>query len=175
MTEPTPQPDRVVQIDINAPITQVWDEITKTGRIQRAVYNTVLDGELRPGGRLRYYSPNRKRVFVVGEVKEIEPPHRFVHTYVMTLNPDPPTLVTWELEERDGACRVTLIHSGWTDAHKTADKTAAGWEEILGLLKAQVETGQIPLKTRVMYGVMGLFSFALPKTTTVDYADRQGW
>ena len=175
MTEPTSQPDRVVRIDIQAPITEVWDEITKTGRIQKALYNTVLDGELRPGGRLRYYSPNRKRVFVVGEVMEIEPPHRLVHTYILTLNPDLPTVVTWELEEVDGACRVTLTHSGWTDAHTTADKVAAGWTEILGLLKAQVETGDVPLKTRVMYKVMGYFSFALPKTTTVEYADKQGW
>lgn len=175
MTEPTPQPDRVVRIDIDAPITAVWDEITKTGRIQKALYNTVLDGDLHPGGRLRYYSPNRKRVFVVGEVMEIEPPHRFVHTYVMTLDPDLPTVVTWELEEVGNTCRVTLTHSGWTDAHKSADKNEAGWTEILGLLKAQVETGDVPFKTRMMYRVMGFFSFALPKTTSVEYADKQGW
>ena len=175
MTEPTPQPDRIVRIDIEAPITKVWDEITKTGRIQKALYNTILDGQLQPGGRLRYYSPNRKRVFVVGEVMEIEPPHRFVHTYVLTLDPDLPTVVTWELEEVGNACRVTLTTSGWTTAHKSADKVEAGWKEILGLLKAQVETGNVPLKTRVMYSVMGFFSFALPKTTTVEYADEQGW
>lgn len=169
------QQDRVVSITINAPVEKVWQEITKTGRIQRAVYNTVLEGELTPGSRLRYYSIDRKRVFVVGEVVEVDAPNKFVHTYIMTLDPDPVTVVTWELEAVDNGCRVTLTHSGWTEAHRTGDKTAAGWTEILGLLKAEVETGQIPLKTRVIYRMMGLFQFALPKTTSSKYADEQGW
>ncbi len=174
MTDPG-QKDRVLSITINVPLDRVWHEITKTGQIQRAVYNSVLEGAMTPGSRLRYYSADKKRVFVVGEVLEFEPPHRFVHTYIMTMNPDPVTVVTWELEEVDGGCRITLTHGGWTDEHKTADKTVAGWTEILGLLKIELETGKLPFKTRIMYRLMGLFQFALPKTTSLGYADKQGW
>ena len=175
MSQDSPRDERVVSITIQAPVERVWDEITKTGTLQPAVYNTVLDCDMTPGSRLRYYSQNKKRVFVVGEVIEVTPPTRFVHTYVMTLNPDPVTVVTWELEDVGGACKVTLTHRGWTEAHKTEEKTVAGWTEILALLKSQVETGGLPLKTRVMYGMMGFFQFALPKTTSVDYVDEQGW
>src|SRR5215213_7328682 len=80
----TSLPDHVISIHIGVPVRRVWDEITKTGRIQRALYNTVLDCELRPGGRLRYYSPDRKRVFIVGEIVAVEPPTRFAHTYMFT-------------------------------------------------------------------------------------------
>jgi uncharacterized protein YndB with AHSA1/START domain len=90
--------EHVVSIEIAAPVQKVWDEITKTGRIQRALYNTVLDSTLQPGAKLRYYSPDRKRVFIVGEVVEVVPLRRFVHTFVMMLRPEPPTLVTWTLE-----------------------------------------------------------------------------
>jgi uncharacterized protein YndB with AHSA1/START domain len=175
MTDAAPPREHVASILIDAPIQKVWDEITKTGTIQRAVYNTILDSTLKAGDRLRYYSPNRKRVFVVGEVVEVEAPKKFVHTYIFTMKPGPPTLVTWDLAETDEGCRVTVTHSGWTDAHEDVDKQAAGWREILGLLKAEVETGTIPLKTRLQYAAMGLMSFMLPKTTKAGYADEQGW
>lgn len=168
-------PDHVVSIHIAVPVARVWEEITKTGRIQKALYNTVLESELRPGARLRYYSPNRKRVFIVGEVVAVEPPHRFTHTYRMLLNGlEPETLVTWELKEEANGTRVTIRHSGWTSAHKAPHKVKAGWTEILGLLKADLETGNIPLKTRVLYAVMNAMLFMLPKTTRKAFADEQG-
>lgn len=175
MTEAALGDERVVSIYIDAPIERVWDEITKTGSLQRPLYNTVLIGDLAPGSRLRYASKDHKHVFVVGEVLEVTAPTRFVHSYIMTMNPDPETTVAWDLAEEGSGCRVTLTHSGWTDQHTTAEKTAKSWTEILGLLKSEVETGDIPLKTRLTYRLMGLFSFALPKRTSSDYADQQGW
>lgn len=71
--------------------------------------------------------------------------------------------------------QVTVTHSGWTEEHgKAAEKSAAGWKEILGLLKQELETGRIPLKTRIMYRVMGWLTFMMPKTTRTAYLDRQG-
>ncbi len=171
----SPPIEHHLSIVIQASVETVWEEITKTGRLQRAFFNTVLETDLRPGARLRYYSPDRKRVFVVGEVLEVEAPTRLVHTYMLTLNPEPFTTVTWVLEEVEGGCRVNLTHDGFTDAHKAPEKIGDGWKEILALLKSEVETGRIPLKTRVQYRVMGWLSFALPKSTTVRHADEQGW
>jgi hypothetical protein len=53
---------------------------------------------------------------------------------------------------------VTPTHSEWTDAHKKPEKTRAGWEEILGLLKTELETGDIPTKTKLQYVFMGMLS-----------------
>lgn len=171
-----PMPDHVVSIHIAVPIQQVWAEITKTGRVQRALYNTVLDTQLRPGAKLRYQSQNGKRVFIVGEVVEVVPPYTFKHTYRMLMNGvEEPTVVTWSLEEENDGTRVTITHSGWTSAHKAPDKVAAGWREILGLLKADLETGDLPAKTKFMYAMMGAFMFMLPKTTKAEFADQQGW
>lgn len=167
--------ERVASIFIHSPMQRVWDEITKTGSLQRALYNTVLIGDLSPGSRIRYSSEDHKHVFVVGEVIEVTPPTRYVHTYIMTMHTDPETTVAWDLAEEDGGCRVTITHSGWTDEHRTADRTVKSWAEILGLLKSEVETGSIPLKTRVTYRLMGLFSFALPKRTSAAHADEHGW
>lgn len=168
MSEPTPLDDHVLSIKIQAPRQTVWDEITKTGAIQRALYNTVLETTLEPGSRLRYYSPDRKRVFIIGEVMEVDPPSRFVHTYVMTQNPEPPTVVTWELTDEGDGCRVTLTHSGWTTAHSKPEKVVGGWQQILGLLKADLESGTLPFGARVMYAVMGAMMWALPARTKTE-------
>ena len=170
----TTVPEHVISIHIGVPPERVWEEITRTGRVQPALYNTVLDCELRPGSRLRYYSPDRKRVFIVGEVVEVDPPQTFAHTYRFTTRDETPTLVRWELRAEAGGCRVTITHSGWTPDHKAPEKTAAGWEEILRLLKSELETGRLPLRTRIMYRVMGWLTFMLPRTTRTEYIDAQG-
>lgn len=174
MTPTETLPDHVISIHIAVPVQRVWDEITKIGKVQRALYNTVLEAELRPGARLRYYSPNRKRVFIVGEVVEVDAPRKFSHTYRLLLNGvEPATLVTWELTEEGTGTRVTIRHSGWTSAHKAPEKVASGWREILGLLKADLETGNLPLKARIMYAIMGRLLFLMPKTTSAEFVDRE--
>jgi uncharacterized protein YndB with AHSA1/START domain len=175
MTEARPLADHVLSIDIAVPIERVWREITKTGTIQRALNNTVLESSLTPGSKLRYYSPNKKRVFVVGEVVEVVRPRKFAHTWKFTMSPDDPTLVTWELTEIPGGCRVRLTHSRWTDRAKMYKSVAKTWGEILRLLKIELESGDIPLKTKLLYRVFGTLEFLLPKSTTVDHVTRAGW
>ncbi len=167
MTDTT-LPARTTSIVIAAPVQTVWDEITKTGAVQRPVYNTVLDIDLVPGGQLRYFSPNRKRVFVAGEVLEVDPPRKLRHTYIFTMKPEPVTEVTWELEEVPEGCRVTITHAGWT-TQKDADKHINGWTEILGLLKSELETGDIPTKTKLIYAVQGWFMWAMPAKTKSEH------
>ena len=165
---------RVASIVIGVPPEKVWEEITRTGSLQRAVYNTILDADLRPGGKMRYSTQDRSRVFVAGEILEVDPPRKLRHTYIFTMKPGPVTEVTWELEPVPEGCRVTITHAGWTD-DTMADKQAAGWTEILGLLKSELETGDIPTKMKIIYWLQGLFGFALPKTTKREYVDGQGW
>ncbi len=175
MSEPQGLADHVLSIDIQAPVERVWEEITRTGRVQRALFNTVLETELRPGSRLRYYSPNRQRVFIVGEVVEVSPPYRFAHTYMFVQRPEEPTLVTWELHEIPGGTRIVLTHGGFTDQLKTHHSVVKGWTSILELLKQQIETGDIPLRTKFTYRLMGAFTFMLPKATRTEEVERAGW
>lgn len=174
MNEPRNLPDQVASIHIDVPVERVWEEITRTGRVQPALFNTALESDLVPGARLRYYSPDRERVFVIGEVIEIDPPRRLVHTYRFTMwKGGGPTRVTWELEEEAGGCRVTVTHSGWTDAHEAPEKSGAGWREILSLLKRLLETGSLPWTTRVKYRLMDAMSFLLPERTRTSYLDAR--
>lgn len=174
MTDPTTI-EHVLSVEIHAPVQKVWDEITKTGSIQRPLYNTVLHTDFEPGSRLRYSSGDGKRVFVVGEIVEVRPPTLFSHTYRFTQRDEPFTLVTWQLEETPTGCRVTLTHGGFTDRSWKPEKVKAGWEEILGLLKSEVETGRIPFRTRLMYRIMNAMMFMMPKATKAEEVAKKGW
>ncbi len=93
------------------------------------------------------------------------PPRKLVHTFRFVGLAETPTLVEWTLEEAGGATRVTVVHSRFVDQKKTADSVRTSWVGILGNIKAVVETGNVPLKTRIVHGLMQTFMFMAPKNT----------
>lgn len=152
-------------VEIKAPVADVWAEITKLKHIQKPMFGTVLDTDFKPGSRMIYRSQDGKRVFILGEVHEFVPPKRFVHTFRFTNLAEAPTLVEWDLEERAGVTRVTVTHSKFVDQNKTANSVRTSWVNILNDIKAVVETGNVPFKTRLLLRLMSAFMFALPKST----------
>ena len=152
-------------VEINAPVADVWAEITKLRHIQKPMFGTVLDTDFKPGSRMIYRSEDGKRVFILGEVQEFVPPKRFVHTFRFANLAEAPTLVAWDLEEHAGVTRVTVTHSKFVDQKKTSDSVRTSWVGILENIKAVVETGDVPIKTRLMLRMMSAFMFMLPKNT----------
>ena len=156
---------QVHTIEIKAPIADVWAEITKLKHVQKPMFNTVLETDFKPGSRMLYRSEDGKRVFILGEIRECRPPTRLVHTFRFTNLTEAPTLVEWTLEEKNGATRVTVVHSKFVDQKKTSDSVRTSWTAILGNIKAVVETGNVPFKTRMMHGTMQALMFMAPKST----------
>jgi uncharacterized protein YndB with AHSA1/START domain len=156
-TKEPAKPTQVYKVEIAAPIRRVWDEITSTGRVQRMMFDTILDGDVRPGGKIRYVTRSRKHTFIVGEVLEVQPPTRLVHTFAWRdLKDEPPSLVTWDLRESGGRTSVTVTHERMESAPETAKRVGGGWPTILDNLKSVVERGNVGLKWRLMLGMMRL-------------------
>jgi uncharacterized protein YndB with AHSA1/START domain len=161
----------VHKIDIDAPITAVWAELTKLDGRQRAMMDTVLESTLEVGAPLYYKSEDGKRVFIVGRIVEIDPPHRLTHTQRLVMRDDPFTLVSWELTQIESGTRVTLRHSGWPADTPKLDKVDTTWASILPELKRVVETGDISPKLKRTYAMMRAFMWAMPpKTKTKNVA-----
>lgn len=158
----------VYSVDIGVPVQAAWDELTKLGKVQVPMMNTVLECDLEPGAPMRYYNPSRKRILVVGTLMEIEPPHRMVHTYRFTDLDESETLVTWQLDEIPTGVRVTVTHGRFTDQTGTHKRVDGGWAFILKTLKAVLETGKPPLVARLAYGAMSALSFMQPKKTLAE-------
>lgn len=155
-------------IVIDAPVAAVWSELTRLDGRQRPMMDTVLDSTLEPGAPLYYRSPDGKRVFIVGRVVDVDPPYLLSHTQQLTMRDDPPTLVTWRLEEVDGGTRVTLRHTGWLAETKDLEKVDGTWAMILPELKRFLETGDISRKLKLQYALMRAFMWAMPAKTRAE-------
>ncbi len=166
--------DAVYSIEIDAPIQRVWDAITNTSGVTPPMFNCVLHSTLEPGARMDYTDKSGKRCFMFGDVIEIAPPTRFVHTFVFGFYDDAPTRVEWDLDELSAQkTRVTVRHIGLVDGSKTKKDVSGGWPTILKRFKAQIETGKMPLGARLQLGAMGAASFMLPKRLLKENTDKR--
>ena len=166
MAEGKMAPDTVFRIVIQADIQRVWRELTKTDEAQGAMFNAWMHTTgLKSGGRLQMRTGTGQHVLVVGEVLEVDPPHRFVHSHRFTQYDDPVCQVAYELKPVAGGVEVTLRVSGMPAGTRTAKSMHSGGHTILKTLKVIAETGKPPLATRLMYLAFDVLEFVLPKRT----------
>ncbi len=154
----------VSRIKINASIQDVWDTLTKDGEVLPFFFNSVLHTTtLAPGAPMRMRSPDGKYTGVVGEVLEIDPPHRYVTTFKFTNFDDPPCKVIHELREVEGGVEYTLTSEEIPADTKTEKQMKQGGDFIVKTLKGVVETGKPPLMSRFILTMISLFAWTTPK------------
>jgi uncharacterized protein YndB with AHSA1/START domain len=104
---PTSSAVHVYRIYIKASPQAIWDAITRPERTVRYGYAPLVEYDLRPGGAFRAHANEGMKAFpeipdVIGdgEVLEVDPPHRLVQTWRMTMTPElaaeAATRLTWE-------------------------------------------------------------------------------
>jgi uncharacterized protein YndB with AHSA1/START domain len=170
MVDDKPPQDAIFRIVINANIQRVWRELTKTDEAQGAVFNAWLHTTgLKPGGRMQMRTGSGKHVLVVGEILDVDPPHRFVHSHRFTQFDDPPCRVSYELKPVGEGVEVTLRVSGLPAGTRTAKSMASGGHTIVKTLKAICETGRPPFGTRLMYRMFDALEFVLPAKTRSEH------
>ena len=161
MNDPTRSLQR---IHVLGSLRDVWNEVTKTGEPQQAVYGMQLDAAtLSVGSPYRGRTPDGKYTIVVGEVTAIEPMKLFSHTMSFTgYEGESEVHVIWQFEEVGGGVEVTLVQERLKPGSKTARDVTRGGAFILGNIKALVEKGRLPLSTRFFYS---LFKVLTPLIT----------
>jgi uncharacterized protein YndB with AHSA1/START domain len=124
----------------------VWKAITDPEFTEKYYYGTRLDSTLEPGDAFRYRYADGGAVALDGEVVDIDPPHRLVHTFSAKwseeLAAEPPSRVTWDLEDAGpGVVQLTVTHDRLDDSPNTAG-SIDGTTFILSGLKTLLETGR---------------------------------
>ena len=80
-----------------------------------------------------------------GDVLEVDPPRRLVHTMTALWDPDVTaegaSRVTWEIEQVGDSCRLIVTHDQLREGAN--DQLFGGWPMILSGLKTWLETGQL--------------------------------
>lgn len=150
-------------IDIDAPLERVWEEIIRTGTVLPFYFDSVLEGDLRPGGKLRYVSADHKHTFIEGEVVQLTRPTTFAHTFRFTDLSEPAQLVSFALENVGTKTRLTVRHERLDSAPQHARRVDPGWTRILGDLKSQTESGRVSVATRFRNRLMRVMLPFLPK------------
>lgn len=135
----------VEEITIEAPAGRIFQaltdpaEIVKWWNVEGKFQTTDLESDLRVGGkwmiRVEGSCGSATSSLVRGEYRAIEYPRLLSYTWRRfgEGEDDRETLVTWELDEKDGATTVRVSHSGLvTDSLRQRN---GGWPLILGLLR----------------------------------------
>jgi uncharacterized protein YndB with AHSA1/START domain len=162
--------DRAVyKVLIKAPIETVWSELIKTTSPRPFFWNSSWDAEdLASGNAYRMVSNGGKTVAVVGEILEMEPPHRLVHSFRLTSLDDPASTVTYKLQETDAGTEFCLITENIIAGSKSEKSMADGSKFIVENFKAYVETGKVKIGARIMLAMFSIMAPLTPKSMSAD-------
>jgi uncharacterized protein YndB with AHSA1/START domain len=140
-------PTQVYQVFIRSTPERIWQAITDPEFTTKYFHGSRVELKLVAGSEYRSYSPDRSELWVDGEVVEVDPPRRLVHTWRAAYEPrmaeEEPSRVMWEIEDRgEGMCLLTVVHDRLEGAPKTAQSVSGrGWMYVLSGLKTLLETG----------------------------------
>ncbi|MGE0599811.1 MAG: ArsR/SmtB family transcription factor [Dehalococcoidia bacterium] len=139
------RPKHIYDVYIRATPERVWEAITRGDQTVAWFHETTLTGELKPGAPFQLVSREGDSA-VDGEVLEIDPPRRFVHTWKANWGPDfandRPSRVTWELTPMGETTRLRLTHDDFDGETVTYKSISQGWAPLLNSLKSFIETGE---------------------------------
>jgi uncharacterized protein YndB with AHSA1/START domain len=136
--------EKVFEIYIRTTPERLWEAITD-GEI-RSKYNfgSRVDSEWTPGSRLETSHPKADGLLGEGEVIEVDPPRRLVHTMLALWSDEVKneghSRVTWEIEPVGDSCRLTVTHDELREGANS--QLYGGWPMILSGLKTWLETGE---------------------------------
>jgi len=168
MTEPRGA-KQVYRVFVRAPIERVWAELVDCNSPRPFFYDALCDTPgLEPGAPYRMVSRDRKFAFVVGEVLEFDPPHRYAQTFRFTTEDDAPCKVTYLLEEVEGGVQFSLITENVPAGTRTEKSMDTGGKWITRNFKAVVETGRPTTGARLMLWLMSVFSALAPKKARIE-------
>lgn len=161
----------VFKIVIEAPIDDVWRELTKTNVVLPFFFGSVLETNgLKPGNCICMRTDDRKYTGVVGEVLEYDPPHRYSHTFRFTQLDDEPCTVIYDLRAVDGGTEFTLTASDIPVGSKSAKYMKQGGDFIVKTLKAVAERKPLPFSSKIV-----LLMCAVSKPFTPKRALSENW
>jgi uncharacterized protein YndB with AHSA1/START domain len=133
---------QVYQLFIKATPEQIWEAITTPEFTQKYFHGVRIE---LAGGR-RISRGQGGETWGDEAVIEEDPPRRLVHEWQSYWDPElaqePPSRVTWEIEQQDGMSLLTVVHDQLEASPKTAAGVAGGWMFVLSGLKTLLETGK---------------------------------
>jgi uncharacterized protein YndB with AHSA1/START domain len=137
--------EKVFEIYIRTTPEQLWQAIVDPEIRSKYNFGAGVRSDWMPGSRLEMGGPDANGLLGDGEVLEVDPPRRLVHTMVALWNDEVRqegvSRVTWEIEPVADSCRLTVVHDQLRPGAN--DQLFGGWPMILSGLKTWLECGEL--------------------------------
>jgi uncharacterized protein YndB with AHSA1/START domain len=141
MPDPKSDLKHVYEMYIRATPDRVWRAITESEFTRQYYYDNGVFSDWQVGSLIVYRDDDGNEP-IRGEVLEVDPPRRLVHTFHFSETDESPSRVTWTIEPRGEASLLTLVHDDFDGETSTYRSVEHGWVPILSGLKTVLETGQ---------------------------------
>ncbi|HEY2814876.1 MAG TPA: metalloregulator ArsR/SmtB family transcription factor [Acidimicrobiales bacterium] len=137
--------EKVFEIYIRTTPERLWEAITDRDTRAKFQFGNHVKSDWTPGSRYELTNPHAPGPLAEGANLEIDPPHRLVQSFVALWSDDVKSAgtsrVTWEIEQVEDSCRLTLTHDQLSEGAN--DQIFGGWPMILSGLKTWLETGDV--------------------------------
>jgi len=137
--------EKVFEIYIRTTPERLWDAITDPEIRAKYNFGAGVTSAWLVGSRLEMGAPNANGLLGEGEILEVDPPRRLVHTMVALWGDDVKregaSRVAWDIEQVADSCRLTVTHDQMREGAN--DQLYGGWPMILSGLKTWLETGEL--------------------------------
>ncbi|MBC6469591.1 metalloregulator ArsR/SmtB family transcription factor [Actinomadura alba] len=136
--------EKVFEIYIRTTPERLWEAITDGEIRSKYHFGSRVSSDWTPGSRLEMSHPNADGLLGEGEILEVDPRRRLVHSMLALWGDDVKSegtsRVTWEIEPVGDSCRLTVTHDELREGAN--DQLYGGWPMILSGLKTWLETGE---------------------------------
>lgn len=150
------EPKFVYVTYIDSTPDKVWQALTK-GEFTRQYWGgRRIESDWKEGSTVKLLKADNSLDWA-GQVLEADPPKRLSYTFdpatddempeyqgekVDLEHPEPPSRVTFEVDEYMGKVRLTLVHDRFEPGSKVLQGISVGWPAILSSLKSLLEHGE---------------------------------
>ena len=137
--------EKIFEIYIRTTPERLWQAIIDPEIRSKYNFGASVTSDWTPGSRLEMGHPGAPTLLGEGEVLEVDPPRKLVHTMTALwsdeVKSEGPSRVTWDIEQVADSCRLVLTHDQLRDGAN--DQIYGGWPMIMSGLKTWLETGEL--------------------------------
>ena len=141
----TDKPSHVYETFIEASPERIWEALTTAEFTSQYWFATHIQSDWNPGSPVLFTYADGVEV-VEGEVLSADPGKELTYTWHVLYDDDmraePPSRVSFQIEDLGNVCRLRVIHDNFIDESKVLEHVTGGWSLILCGLKTLLETGK---------------------------------
>jgi uncharacterized protein YndB with AHSA1/START domain/biotin operon repressor len=137
--------EKIFEIYIRTTPERLWEALTDPEVRAKYHFGARVESDWQVGSPLKMASPKSDGLLGDGEVLEVDPPRKLVHTMRALWGDDVKeegfSRVTYEIEQVADSCRLTVTHDQLREGAN--EQLYGGWPMILSGLKTWLETGEV--------------------------------